>query len=107
MPGSRGWRDRATRAFVETEHVALELAPIGWESSTGTELLSHHYGQLLEGRSGLMKLLKTGIGLGIAERIDKELRVQDPLLRRSLHSVGSAGAISRPSMARVPRTSSR
>ena len=87
--------------------MSLEHSSVLIALDTRAQFLGHDKAEMLERRERPMEALEHVVGNRIAKRVDEELRVEDVLACGLDHGSTSGGAISTPSMARVPSTSWR
>jgi hypothetical protein len=107
MPGISRRRDCPIRSLEDLEDVPLQRLPVPGPSHTSPQLLGDDHAEMLKRRKGAMEPLEFFVDNRIAKRVDEELGVENVLARGSSHLSASGGAISIPSIARVPSTSSR
>ena len=107
MPGTRGGRECPPGSLEHAEYVSLKRLTVPLPPHPGSQLLGHNDTEILEGSERSMELLQGLVGSWVAKCVNEELRVQNVLAGRLDHGSRSGDAISTPSMARVPSTSSR
>jgi len=101
-------RARMSARIARTRGVrSLKRLPVPLPPHPGSQLLGHNDTEILEGSERSMELLQGVVGSRVAKCVNEELRVQNVLADRPDHGSRSGDAISTPSMARVPSTSSR